>query len=81
MSPGKLASVLTFNLVQKIGYIIPITLFASVFLSTGTGLLSLLQPDTSTARWVGFQILVGVGFGAGLQMVCVLAQQHTSTTA
>ncbi|KAI6091008.1 MFS general substrate transporter [Hypoxylon rubiginosum] len=60
--------------VQKIGYIIPITLFASVFLSTGTGLLSLLQPDTSTARWVGFQILVGVGFGAGLQMPIIAVQ-------
>ncbi|KAI1769876.1 MFS general substrate transporter [Hypoxylon cercidicola] len=60
--------------VQKIGYTIPITLFASVFLSTGTGLLSLLQPDTSTARWVGFQILVGVGFGAGLQMPIIAVQ-------
>ncbi|KAI1088255.1 MFS general substrate transporter [Rostrohypoxylon terebratum] len=60
--------------VQKIGYIIPITLFASVFLSTGTGLLSLLQPDTSTARWVGFQILIGVGFGSGLQMPIMAVQ-------
>ncbi|KAI0387382.1 MFS general substrate transporter [Hypomontagnella monticulosa] len=60
--------------VQKIGYIIPITLFASVFLSTGTGLLSILKPDTSTARWVGFQILVGTGFGAGLQMPIIAVQ-------
>ncbi|KAI0479725.1 MFS general substrate transporter [Xylaria cf. heliscus] len=62
------------GVVQKIGYTIPITLFASVFLSTGTGLLSLLQPDTPTARWVGFQILVGIGFGAGLQMPIIAVQ-------
>jgi hypothetical protein len=62
------------GVVQKIGYTIPITLFASVFLSTGTGLLSLLQPGTSTARWVGFQILVGIGFGSGLQMPIIAVQ-------
>uniref|UniRef100_A0A0B7KJC0 Major facilitator superfamily (MFS) profile domain-containing protein n=1 Tax=Bionectria ochroleuca TaxID=29856 RepID=A0A0B7KJC0_BIOOC len=62
------------GVVQKVGYTIPITLVASVFLAIGTGLLSLLQPDTSTAHWVGFQILLGVGSGSGLQMPLIAVQ-------
>ncbi|GAP91475.2 putative efflux pump [Rosellinia necatrix] len=60
--------------VQKIGYVIPVAAFATLFLSIGTGLYSLLQPGTSTGRWIGFQILGGVGFGAGLQMPIIAVQ-------
>jgi hypothetical protein len=62
------------GVVQKIGYTIPMTVFASVFLAIGTGLLSLLQTDTPTAQWVGFQILLGIGSGSGLQMPLIAVQ-------
>ncbi|KZP00130.1 iron permease [Calocera viscosa TUFC12733] len=34
-----------------------------VIITIGTGLLSLLRPDTPTAKWVGFEVLLGVGLG------------------
>ncbi|KZT60146.1 iron permease [Calocera cornea HHB12733] len=34
-----------------------------VIITIGTGILSLLRADTPTAKWVGFEILLGVGLG------------------
>ncbi|ROW03046.1 hypothetical protein VMCG_05700 [Cytospora schulzeri] len=60
--------------VTKIGYVIPVAVFSTVFLSIGSGLYSILQPHSSTGKWVGFQILAGVGSGAGLQLAIMAVQ-------
>ncbi|KAF1953528.1 MFS general substrate transporter [Byssothecium circinans] len=60
--------------VTKIGYVIPVAVFSTVFLSIGTGLYSILQPGSSSGKWIGFQILGGVGFGAGLQLAIIAVQ-------
>ena len=43
----------------------------------GSGLLSTLTPTSSIGKWIGYQILAGVGRGFGLQTP-VLAVQHNS---
>lgn len=53
--------------VSKLGYINPFCYAAVVFTSVGAGLLTTLTADTSTARWIGFQIIFGVGVGLGFQ--------------
>jgi hypothetical protein len=35
----------------------------------GMGLIATFKPDTNTATWIGYQIIVGVGRGCGMQMV------------
>lgn len=65
--------------VSKIGYVIPVSIFSTIFLPIGTGLYSLLQPGTSSGQWIGFQIVGGVGFGAGLQLVHPLRQRSSTT--
>ncbi|GAW14089.1 hypothetical protein ANO14919_034810 [Xylariales sp. No.14919] len=37
-----------------------------MFLSVGRGLYSILQPGSSSEKWVGFQIFGGIGSSAGL---------------
>lgn len=54
---------------MKIRYIIPLSIFSTILLTIGNGLYSLLRPGSSTGKWVGFQILAGIGSGAGMQMV------------
>ncbi|RWA08809.1 hypothetical protein EKO27_g6301 [Xylaria grammica] len=49
-------------------YVMPVAIFSSIFLSVGSGLYSILQPSSSTGKWVGFQILGGIGSGAGLRL-------------
>ncbi|PVH92702.1 MFS general substrate transporter [Periconia macrospinosa] len=68
------ASAFSVPAIQKIGFIIPIALVSTAFLSTGTRLYSLIQPDTSRAKWIGFQILGAFGFGAGLQLPVIAVQ-------
>jgi hypothetical protein len=55
--------------VGKLGYYLPFSLFSAVLLAISNGLLSTLSPGTSTGKWIGYQILLGAGCGAGLQMV------------
>ncbi|KAI1419549.1 efflux pump [Xylaria sp. FL1777] len=61
-------------LVKKIGYCLPAVLLSGITVAIGGGLLSLLDPTTTTAKWVGYQILLGFGRGVGIQMPIVMVQ-------
>ncbi|KAI1386648.1 major facilitator superfamily domain-containing protein [Hypoxylon trugodes] len=65
-------------LVTRVGYVPPFSIFAGVLIPIGCGLFSLLQPDTSTGKWIGYQIIASSGRGAGLQMP-IVAVQNTVT--
>ncbi|KAI4249995.1 MAG: hypothetical protein LQ352_005454 [Teloschistes flavicans] len=54
-------------IVNIVGYYIPIALFASILLSVGSGLMATFDAETPTAKWIGYQILYGVGRGLGLK--------------
>ncbi|KAI1379513.1 major facilitator superfamily domain-containing protein [Hypoxylon crocopeplum] len=71
-------TVLAGILVPKVGYIPPFSIFAGVLISIGCGLFTLLQPDTSTGKWIGYQIIASSGRGAGLQMPIVAVQNSVS---
>jgi len=55
--------------VGKLGYYLPWSVASAVIVSIVAGLMFTLKPDTSTAKWIGYQILAGLGRGCGLQMV------------
>ncbi|KAI1403324.1 major facilitator superfamily domain-containing protein [Hypoxylon fuscum] len=65
-------------IISKIGYVMPLGFFSSMVLSVASGLYSLLQPDSPKGEWVGFQVIGGIGSGAGLQ-VAVNAIQAVTT--
>ncbi|KAI1460283.1 major facilitator superfamily domain-containing protein [Annulohypoxylon moriforme] len=71
-------AVLAGVLVSRVGYIPPFSIYAGVLMSVGCGLFSLLRPDTSTGKWVGFQVIASCGRGAGLQMPIVAVQNAVS---
>ncbi|KJZ69763.1 hypothetical protein HIM_10846 [Hirsutella minnesotensis 3608] len=76
--PQLLTAGLTGGVLQKMGYVIPIAIFATILLSIGSGLLSTLTANTSVGKWVGYQILTGVGSGAGLQLAIITIQSVTT---
>jgi hypothetical protein len=47
----------------------PFAIFSATLTAVASGLYSLFQPDTSAAEWAGFQVINGIGRGAGIQMV------------
>lgn len=56
-------------LVSRVGYYMPFSIACGVVTSIGCGLVSTYSPTTPTDRWVGFQLLLGLGRGMGMQMV------------
>ncbi|KAF4979889.1 hypothetical protein FZEAL_4000 [Fusarium zealandicum] len=65
-------------LAQKVGYYIPFAALSGAISAIGNGLLSTLGPHTPTAKWAGYQILVGFGRGIGMQMSIIAVQANTS---
>ncbi|KAK8042411.1 MFS general substrate transporter, partial [Apiospora phragmitis] len=62
----------------RVGYYLPFSLIGAIMVSISNGLLSTLSPTTSTAKWIGYQILGGAGRGIGMQ-ASIIAVQNTVT--
>lgn len=56
-----LSMVVAGGLTQTTGYYLPMAIVGPCIAAIGYGLLSTLSPTTSTARWIGYQVLYGVG--------------------
>lgn len=64
-----ITAVLSGFAVTKLGYYLPWAIFSAVLTSIGAGLISTWTVGTNTGTWIGYQIILGVGRGAGIQMV------------
>lgn len=62
------------TVVAKVGYPTPFMYGLSVIGSVGAGLLTLYNADISTGKWIGYQIIFGLGIGIGMQQPIILAQ-------
>ncbi|KAK1781260.1 major facilitator superfamily domain-containing protein [Copromyces sp. CBS 386.78] len=60
-------SLIAGGIVSKIGYATPPAVIGSAIGTVGLGLLTLLNPNTTTAQWVGYQVLTAAGFGISIQ--------------
>ena len=61
-------------LVSKIGYYTPFFILSSIFMPIGAGLMSTFTPDTGHAKWIGYQVIFGIGLGFGSQQPLNVAQ-------
>lgn len=68
------ASILGGIVNGKIGYYTPLAIIGTCIMCTGAGLLTTFQVDTSTGRWIGYQILYGFGLGLCFQTPNLAAQ-------
>lgn len=55
-------------------YLPPFVFSATTLSSIGAGLLSSLHPGSSRAQWIGYQVILGAGYGIGIQQSLVNAQ-------
>lgn len=60
--------------VKKVGYYTPSLIASSVIMPIGLGLLTTFTPETGHAKWIGYQILFGLGLGLGMQQAMMAAQ-------
>ena len=56
------------------GQYVPFVYLTVLFMSVSTGLLTTLEPDSSSARWIGYQVLFGAGAAFGIQTALTAAQ-------
>lgn len=57
-----------FFLVTRLGYYLPFGILGAAVTAVACGLISTWGPNTSTAEWIGYQILFGLR-GMALQTV------------
>ncbi|CAG8932599.1 unnamed protein product [Penicillium salamii] len=67
-------SILAGVLVTTLGYYTPFMILSSVLMAIGAGLLSTFQPETSSSKWIGYQVIFGAGVGVGMQQALIAVQ-------
>ena len=69
-----LVSILSGAVVTKVGYYMPFVIASTLFMSVGAGLLTTFQTDTGHSKWIGYQVMFGVGVGFGMQQALIAVQ-------
>ncbi|KAJ2897404.1 hypothetical protein MKZ38_004705 [Zalerion maritima] len=69
-----ITSIVSGNLIQRVGYYTPLAILGSATSAIGTGLMSTFTPGTSNGHWIGYEILIGAGRGT-VTHISVLAVQ------
>lgn len=72
--PMVFASIVTGVLVSRIGYYAPPMIVGNCVLAVGCGLLTTLQVDSGEGKWVGYQVVYGIGLGCTFQAPNLAAQ-------
>lgn len=62
------------------GHFVPLMIASGVFGTIGAGLIFTLNIGSSSGKWIGYQVLAGLGLGIGFQ-IPIIATQATSTVA
>lgn len=61
-------------LTGRLGYYTPFAYACAIIMPIGAGLISTWNLDTDSGKWIGFQILFGIGLGLGMQQGSLAAQ-------
>ncbi|KAJ6132014.1 hypothetical protein N7471_007229 [Penicillium samsonianum] len=68
------SSIMVGIMVTTAGYYTPFLISSTAIAAIGTGLITLYDVDISTGKWISYQIVVGAGIGAGLQIPMTAVQ-------
>ncbi|KAI7779907.1 major facilitator superfamily protein [Diaporthe eres] len=66
-------------LTTRLGHYMPFVYAAAIFMPIGVGLATTFSLHTPTSHWIGYEILIGIGIGAGFQQARVAAQHLKSS--
>ncbi|KAJ7021451.1 DHA14-like major facilitator [Mycena alexandri] len=69
-----ISSLLAGGIISAMGYYTPFMVLSSILMGVGAGLISTFNTNTGSARWIGFQIIYGLGVGFGMQQPIIAAQ-------
>ncbi|KAH8807531.1 major facilitator superfamily transporter [Xylogone sp. PMI_703] len=69
-----LASIMSGAGVSAVGYYTPAMIISSVLMATGAGLMTTFDTSTGHSKWISYQVIFGLGLGAGMQQPGTAAQ-------
>ncbi|KAL2061144.1 hypothetical protein VTL71DRAFT_7417 [Oculimacula yallundae] len=67
-------AILSGGLVTVIGYYVPFMIASTILMSVGEGLLTTFEPSTGSSKWIGYQVICGLGIGFGMQQPLIAVQ-------
>lgn len=67
-------TILSGQLTGRLGYYTPFMYLSAVIMPIGCGLITTFKVDTGEGMWIGYQVLVGIGIGVGMQQGNLAAQ-------
>lgn len=67
-------SIIGGALVQRIGYYTPFMYFGTIMMSVGSGLLTTFTTSTNHSKWIGYQVILGLGIGTSFQQANLAVQ-------
>ncbi|KAF4470310.1 aflatoxin efflux pump AFLT [Fusarium albosuccineum] len=56
------------------GYYTPFMIAGAILMAVGFGVITTFSVDTTTAQWVGYQLIAGIGVGLALQQPLIAVQ-------
>ena len=66
------------GLTTYIGYYNPVALPCMVLVAVGSGMLTTIDVDSPMREWFGYQVLTGLGAGAGFQLGVLVVQTNVT---
>lgn len=70
-----LASILGGGAITLVGWYVPFMLWGSAAFTVGAGLLQTMAVGTPQPRWIGYQIVAGIGSGLAIQTPYIAVQR------
>ncbi|KAK0732199.1 major facilitator superfamily domain-containing protein [Lasiosphaeris hirsuta] len=67
-------AIVSGGVTTRTGHYVPFMFVTVVFMAVGTGLTTTLALGSGSGEWIGWQVLFGLGLGAGMQVPALAAQ-------
>ncbi|KAK1675773.1 major facilitator superfamily domain-containing protein [Colletotrichum godetiae] len=67
-------AIVSGGVINGTGWFNPVFFSSVIFMAVGGGLISTFVVDTPTRIWIGYQIILGLGIGQGMQLASLGAQ-------
>jgi hypothetical protein len=69
-----LASIVVGGSITKFGWYAPFMWFGAAVFTVGAGMLYTLEVDSYAGKWIGYQLLAGIGAGSAIQIPFISVQ-------
>ena len=75
-----ICTILSGGMITIFGHFVPWMIVGAAIATLGAGLIFTLKIGSPSSHWIGYQVLAGIGLGAGFQIPIIVAQASVDTS-